>query len=126
MDDRLKRHYPLKGQIETEMYQSRANVIRQHKKKYERYVKNTLDRMNEQTVEFNGIVENVLRMLKQYDEEVKGEEKIMNEKQSLSGLKGSMNVVRECGMSFMDKYNVKREQMERISNYELDQILKNG
>ena len=80
MDDRLKQHYPLKGQIETEIYQIRAGIIRQHKKRYERYIKTNLDKVNEQTIEFNKIVEEVLGMLKEYGEQVKEEETKMAEK----------------------------------------------
>ena len=43
LDERLKKHYPLKGQIEVEIYQNRSAQITDHKQRYERNARQVLD-----------------------------------------------------------------------------------
>ena len=39
LDNRLKAHYSLKGQIESEIFVKRSGEITGHKKKYEKYAR---------------------------------------------------------------------------------------
>lgn len=44
LDENLRKHWPRKGKLEVEYYQERKGQITQHNKKYERHVRNTLER----------------------------------------------------------------------------------
>lgn len=46
LEERLKKHYPLKGQIETEIVQQRSGVVVQHKRRYERFIRAGLDKLD--------------------------------------------------------------------------------
>ena len=44
LDENLRKHWPRKGKLEVEFYQTRKAQITAHNKKYERHVRNTLER----------------------------------------------------------------------------------
>lgn len=61
LDENLRKHWPRKGKLEVEYYQERKGQITQHNKKYERHVRNTLERNAMHTESF-GILSDKFRM----------------------------------------------------------------
>lgn len=100
MDERLKLHYPLKGRLETEDFATRSSQITEHKKRYERHTRTTLEKANDQTDHFNYLLETALNEAKEYESDQSKLRESLGSVMSLPKLQGLQNTVRENVFKF--------------------------
>ena len=95
LDDKLKKNYPLKGQIEVELYQKRSAQITEHKNRYDRHARVIIDKNIQQTQEFNFMVEDAMGLISRYVDEMNGLTQSLLTQTHLSKLQGILNQARE-------------------------------
>jgi len=100
LDQRLKAHYPLKGRLETEVYQTRASEIVEHKKRYERHVRTIIEKLDNQTEEFNLILEEGVESLKVFEQEQKELREALTTAESISRMDGIQSSAKDKSLKF--------------------------
>lgn len=100
MDQRLKAHYPLKGRLETEVYQVRASEIVEHKKRYERHVRVIVEKLDNQTEEFNLLLEEGVESLQTFEKEQKELREALTTAESISRMDGIQTQAKDKGSKF--------------------------
>lgn len=98
LDKRLKAHYPLKGKLETEIYQVRSAEITEHKRLYERHVRDVLGKMDKQTDKMNVLLEEAQEELKEYDDDQKRLREALVTGDSLSKMQGLYAQAKESSL----------------------------
>lgn len=81
--------------MEVEIFSTRSAQITEHKKKYERHTRSSLQKMNLQSEEFNYLLEECLNDLKSYESDQSNLRDALPNAMSLPKLQGILNTVRE-------------------------------
>lgn len=102
LDQRLKVHYPLKGFLETDVYQTRAAEIVEHKKRYERHVRSAIEKLDNQTEEFNLYLEESVENLKAFEQDNKELREALGTAETLSRMDGIQRQARDKTSKFSE------------------------
>ncbi|KRX00539.1 hypothetical protein PPERSA_04560 [Pseudocohnilembus persalinus] len=119
LDERLKAHYPLKGKVEVEIYQVRSSQITNHKKRYERHARATIDKIDLQTEHFNFLLETGLDDTKEYETEIKKCLERLPTGHTLAKLQGILNTAREHQFKFQQKIEESMQNLHALADDEV-------
>jgi len=100
LDQRLKAHYPAKGRLETEVYQLRSSEITEHKKRYERHARITGEKLDNQTEEFNMLLEDAVESLKTFEQEQKDLRAALTSAETISRMDGIQTQAKDKSAKF--------------------------
>lgn len=106
LDERLKKHYPMKGKTEVEVMQVRSSQITQHKLRYERYAKTTLENVDHQTAQFNFHVEGALTDMRSYENQQKAMRDGVGVANTLAKFQGIHNTIKENYFKFGESIQI--------------------
>jgi len=123
LDQRLKAHYPLKGRLETEIYQIRSSEIVEHKKRYERHVRTIIEKLDNQTEEFNLILEDSVESLKTFESEQKDLRTALTTAESISRMDGIQTQAKDKSAKFSENILEVGNQLKMLSVDETNRLL---
>ncbi|EGR27437.1 hypothetical protein IMG5_196200 [Ichthyophthirius multifiliis] len=123
LDERLKIHYPLKGKVEVEIYQVRSAQISQHKKRYERFARSSIEKIDLQTEHFNFLMEQALEDMKEHEIQQKQYKDSLQTANKLAKLQGIQNHVKENSFQFGEKIRYLEEKLKSLANDEIEFML---
>ncbi|CAD8079070.1 unnamed protein product [Paramecium primaurelia] len=114
---------PQKQEIKNTIYVLRSQQITMHKKRYERYAKQLVERIDDQTEQINFLLEGGLLDMKDYIQEQQTLKNNLQSATTLAKLQGIQNTVKENYFKFGEKINDLEQKLSYLANQELDVLL---
>ncbi|CAK83011.1 unnamed protein product (macronuclear) [Paramecium tetraurelia] len=114
---------PQKQEIKNTIYVLRSQQITMHKKRYERYAKQLVERIDDQTEQINFLLEGGLLDMKDYIQEQQTLKNNLQSATTLAKLQGIQNTVKENYFKFGEKINDLEQKLSYLANEELDVFL---
>ena len=124
LDDNLRKQWPRKGKLEVEVYQDRKSQITAHNKKYERQIRQCLERHSKSEEMWGYLVENVNAEFETYG---KQQEKIklgIPDSKNLAELQGISRKERDSIQVFEEKVTELCDKLHDISTGSINTLIK--
>lgn len=124
LDENLRKQWPRKGKLEVEVYQERKSQITAHNKKYERQVRQCLERHNKSEEMWVYLIDNINREFENYfkqQEKLKGN---ITECKNLAELQGNSRKERDSVQSFEEKITEITDKLYDIAVAQSDSLIK--
>jgi golgin subfamily A member 4 len=124
LDENLRKQWPRKGKLEVEIYQERKSQITAHNKKYERQVRQCLERHNKSEEMWVYLMDTINREFENYfkqQEKLKGN---ISDCKNLAELQGNSRKERDSVQSFEEKIVEITDKLYDIAVAQSDSLIK--
>lgn len=124
LDENLRKQWPRKGKLEVEVYQERKSQITAHNKKYERQIRQCLERHNKSEEMWAYLMEVIEREFEGYgkqQDKIKGN---ITDCKNLAELQGTSRKERDSIQSFEEKISDTMDKLFDIAVSQSEQLIK--
>lgn len=124
LDENLRKQWPRKGKLEVEVYQERKSQITAHNKKYERQIRQCLERHNKSEEMWAYLMEKIEREFEGHDRKQDKIKQNIPECKNLAELQGTSRKERDSIQSFEEKITEITDKLYDIAVAQSDALIK--
>lgn len=124
LDENLRAQWPRKGKLEVEVYQERKSQITAHNKKYERQIRQCLDRHNKSEDMWSFLMESISQEFDKYEKQQDKIKQLIPGCKNLAELQGASMKERDAIQSFEEKINEICDKLYDIAVNQTDVLIK--
>ena len=124
LDENLRAQWPRKGKLEVEVYQERKSQITAHNKKYERQIRQWLERHNKSEEMWSFLMESMSQEFEKYEKQQDKIKQIIPGCKNLAELQGASRKERDAIQSFEEKINEICDKLFDIAVNQTDLLIK--
>ena len=124
LDENLRKQWPRKGRLEVEIFQERKGQITNHNRKYERQVRQCLEKYNNMEEEWGFLLEKIQEDFEAFQHQhVKLKENLPLGK-NLAQLQGTSRREKDASQNFEEKCRQLKESLDDLSYIQPDLLVK--